>query len=247
VSRAARLGAAALLSALTGGEFAAAEMVTGQVYGLHTQRQVVLFRWELERDPTGRRWRSRYWTPDGQVAAEDEVIWDGATFAVYRYTRPPVGEAASVERRGDVLVYRQVVRGTARENQETFDDRVAVGPTVIPWVQRHWDRFGREPEITVRYAVPDQLRSFEFRLARVDGHPAAEAGTAVIKMSPSSPFVRLFVSPVYLVFREDGGAFRGMVGRLLPVYVRDGKARAVDGELVPDSAVELVRTGAQQR
>jgi hypothetical protein len=243
VSPATWLGAAVLLSAPAMGGLAAAETVTGRVYGLDTQRQVVLFRWEFERDPTGRRWRSWYWTPDGQVAAEDEVIWDGATFAVYRYMRPPVGETASVERRGDVLVYRQVLRGTARESQETFDDRVAVGPTVIPWVQRQWERFGKGREVTVRYAVPDQLRSFEFRLARVEGHPAAEPGTAVIKMWPSSPWLRLFVSPVYLVFREDGREFRGMVGRLLPLHVLDGKARAVDGEL----AVELRQTGARQR
>lgn len=41
------------------------------------------------------------------------------------------------------------------------------------------------------------------------------------------------------------GAFRGMIGRLLPVRVRDGRPRPVDGELIPDSAIDLFGIGTR--
>jgi hypothetical protein len=92
-------------------------------------------------------------------------------------------------------------------------------------------------ELTVRYAVLDQLRTFEFRLAMAHDHPRADR-EAVVKMWPASLVLRLFVSPVYLLFTRDGRAFRGMIGRLLPVTVQHGKVRPIDGELVLDAAAD---------
>jgi len=211
---------------------AGADTLSGRVYAPDARVGSVLFTWELERDPTTGHWRSAYRTLEGALAAEDEVRWDGDAFRSYRYARPPIGEVASVERRGGELLYRQVVKGAARERREPFDDRVTVGPTVIPWAQRHWDKLRAGQELTVRYAVLDQLRSFEFHLALTKEHPAAARGAAVVRMAPSNALLRLFVSPVYLVFSRDGRVFQEMIGRLLPVGVHGGKAHPIDGELV---------------
>ncbi len=214
---------------------ARADTLMGRIYAPDAKTGRVLFTWRLERDVTTGRWRSTYRTLAGTLAAEDEVAWDGDVFRTYRYTRPPIGEVASVERRGRELLYRQVVNGVARERREVFDERMTVGPTVIPWVQRHWEMLGAGRELTVRYAVLDQLRSFEFRLTLVEEHPAAGPGAAVVKMTPSSALLRLFVTPVYLLFSQDSGVFRGMIGRLLPVGVDGGRAHPIDGELVLQS------------
>jgi len=213
-------------------DLARADTLTGRIYAPDARTGNVLFTWELERDPTTGHWRSSYRTLAGTLAAEDEVVWDGDVFRSYCYTRPPIGEVASVERRGGELLYRQVVNGAARERREAFDDRVTVGPTVIPWAQRHWGRLRTGRELTVRYAVLDQLRSFEFRLTLVQEPLAVAQGAAVVKMAPSSALLRLFVSPVYLVFSQDGRVFRGMIGRLLPMGVQGGRAYPIDGELV---------------
>ncbi len=224
-----------LLVPLGASGLARADTLSGRVYAPDARVGSVLFTWELERDLTTGHWRSAYRTLEGTVAAEDEVLWDGDVFRSYRYTRPTIGEVASVERRGGELLYRQVVNGTARERREPFDDRVTVGPTVIPWAQRHWDKLRAGHELTVRYAVLDQLRSFEFHLALTKEHPATAQGAAVVKMSPSSALLRLFVSPVYLLFSRDGRVFKGMIGRLLPVGVHGGKPHPIDGELVVHS------------
>jgi hypothetical protein len=174
-------------------------------------------------------------TPAGDLTAADELLWDGENFRSYRYERLPAGETARVERYGEELFYEQHVNGVTRRNRERFDERVTVGPTVIPWAQRHWKELAAGRELTVRYAVRDQLRTFEFRLATAHDHPRADRET-VVKIWPASFMLRLFVSPVYLIFTWDGHAFRGMIGRLLPVTVQHGKVRPIDGELALDAA-----------
>lgn len=96
--------------------------------------------------------------------------------------------------------------------------------------------------------APKGLRTAEAasRLASEGPNTLSPSFRSTGRSAPSSPLFRLFVSPVYLVFRDDGRAFRGMLGRLLPVQLKDGKVRPVDGELVADSAVELLRNGLRQ-
>jgi hypothetical protein len=212
-----------------------ADVLTGRIYAIGAGERQALFTWQLERDAGGSSWRSFYRTPAGDLTAADELLWDGENFRSYRYERLPAGEPARVERHGEELFYEQHVNGVTRRNRERFDERVTVGPTVIPWAQRHWKELAAGRELIVRYAVRDQLRTFEFRLATAHDHPRAGRET-VVKMWPASFVLRLFVSPVYLIFTRDGHAFRGMIGRLLPVTVQHGKVRPIDGELALDAA-----------
>jgi hypothetical protein len=212
---------------------AEADVLTGRIYRLGESEGPPLFTWRLEREADGSSWRSLYRTPAGELAAADETVWQGGELQSYRYERPPLGESARLERQGDELAYEQRIGGVTRCNRERFDERVTVGPTVIPWAQRHWSDLMAGPERVIRYAVLDQLRSFEFQLAMAHDHPRADR-EAVIQMWPASLALRLFVSPVYLIFTRDGRVFRGMVGRLLPVAVHHGRPRAIDGQLVLD-------------
>jgi hypothetical protein len=221
-----------------------ADVLTGRIYLLGERGGQPLFTWQLERDVVGSTWRSSYRTPGGDLSAADELIWDGDMFKSYRYERPPAGEIARVDRQGQEVVYEQRVGGITRRNRERFDEQFTVGPTVIPWVQRQWNDVTAGRELTIRYAVLDQLRSFEFRLAMANDHPRADRET-VVKMWPASLVLRLFVSPVYLVFTRDGRVFHGMIGRLLPVVVHDGKPRPIDGHLVLDPSDRTSGRGGQ--
>jgi hypothetical protein len=53
-------------------------------------------------------------------------------------------------------------------------------------------------------------------------------------MTATSVFVRLFVSPGYIVLSQDGRRFRGLIGRLVPILMEGGQPRPVDGELAVD-------------
>jgi len=211
-----------------------AETLTGRVHRLGAGRGEGSLGWRLERDDAAGVWRSWYRAPGGDVVAEDEVVFEQGTLKRYRHHRPPIGETASVERRGSELVYTLARGGERWERRRRVEEPYAVGPTVVDHVLRHWPALARGEPLTVQYGVLDQMRSFEFRLVRDRGHPLNSAETAVVKMTASSAFVRLFVSPGYIVLSQDGRRFRGLIGRLVPILMEDGKPRPVDGELVVD-------------
>jgi hypothetical protein len=215
-------------------ECAGAEALTGRVHRLGVERSGVLLTWRLERGDAGGVWRSWYRTPDGGVVAEDEVVFEQGRVARYRHHRPTIGETASVERRGDELVYTLARGGELWERRRPVEEPYAVGPTVVDHVQRHWPALARGEQLTVHYGVLDQMRSFEFRLVRDRGHRLDSADAAVVKMTASSAVVRLFVSPAYIVLSQDGQHFLGLIGRLVPILMESGKPRPVDGELMVD-------------
>lgn len=210
------------------------ESRTGNLYEIGSERTRVFFRWTLTQTPEGRL-GSRFFTPEGQLAAEDELVLENGAFQSYSYVRPNIGEQARVERRGEQLVFTQTWRGETRRSEEEFSEEFLAGPLVVPYIQERWAALVQGQELRIRYGVPDQLRSFGFGLRMAPGHPETASGWAVV-MRAESFVVRLFVDPIYFFFSPDGQIFYGMKGRTLPVAVKGDEPQAVDAELVIDQA-----------
>ncbi len=186
----------------------------------------------MQRDDAGGRWISRYSNPAGSLTAEDEALWSGGEFQRYSYVRHAIGESSSVERHGPKLIYTRVLDGRKDQAEEEYSDDFAVGPTVILHILRNWKPLMSGEQLEIRYGVLDRLRSYGFELSRDAEHPRNSPRALVVRMRPSSAFVRLFVDPVYLVFSRDGQILRELIGRMLPME-RDGNGlRAIDGDLV---------------
>jgi Ni/Co efflux regulator RcnB len=70
--------------------------LAGTMFGLGSTSNTILYQWEMDRDDVGGRWASRYRTPEGQVAVEDEVLWSRGQFLRYSYVRRTINESSSV-------------------------------------------------------------------------------------------------------------------------------------------------------
>jgi peptidoglycan/LPS O-acetylase OafA/YrhL len=200
------------------------------LYEIGSHQSVVLFHWQLERDPL--HWRSQYRTPAGDLFAADDVAWDRGRFTRYEYQRPPVDEIARVERRDGKVIYTQVMSGRTRTAVEDDSANYTVGPTLIRYVQSEWSAVLAGQRLITRYGVPDQLRSFEFEIQRDYTHPESSHGDVVVRIRPHNPLLRWFVDPVYLVLTNDGQALHKLIGRVLPMERRKGKFHPFDAELV---------------
>ena len=226
--------ALAALELAAAGAVAAAETYSGRVHRLGAERVGAPLGWQLVRDDAAGVWRSWYRAPGGELVAEDEVVFERGALKRYRHHRPTIGETASVERQGSELVYTLARGGERWERRRPLEEPYTVGPTVVDHVQRHWAALSRGESLTVRYGVLDQMRAFDFRLVRDREHPSNSPDAAVVRMTASSAFVRLFVAPGYIVMSPDGRRFRGLIGRLVPILMEGGKPRPLDGELVVD-------------
>jgi fucose 4-O-acetylase-like acetyltransferase len=229
--KAKKLATAALLLLLLPTPSAHAETsLKATLYEIGSHQTVVLFQWELERDP--RHWRSQYRTPAGDLFAADDVAWERERFTRYEYKRPPVDETARVERRDGKVIYTQVMGGRTRTAVEDDSLNYTVGPTLIRYVQSEWPSVLAGRRLITRYGVPDMLRSFEFEIQRDYSRPESSQGDVVVRIRPRNPFLRWFVDPVYLVLTNDGQALHKLIGRVLPMERRKGKFHPFDAEMV---------------
>jgi hypothetical protein len=222
-------GAALVLVLMPATQAHADESLKATLYEIGSHQTVVLFHWQLARDPL--HWRSQYRTPAGDLFAADDVAWEHDRFTRYEYQRPPVDETARVERRDGKVIYTQVMGGRTRTAVEDDSSNYTVGPTLIRYVQSEWPSVLAGRRLITRYGVPDQLRSFEFEIQRDYSRPESNQDV-VVRIRPRNPFLRWFVDPVYLVLTNDGQALHKLIGRVLPMERRKGKFHPFDAEMV---------------
>ncbi|HVZ31757.1 MAG TPA: hypothetical protein VG963_04985 [Polyangiaceae bacterium] len=228
------LGGAALFSAPRLESASGAQRMAGAIYARGSAHTALLYRWEADLDNASGRWRSRYRTPDGALALEDEVVWKGPEFQRYSYVRQNTGESCSVERVGNKIVYTRVFGNAASERaEEDFEPNFMVGPTVLPYIQRHWAELMQGKGLRIRYGVPERLQSYGFEITVDRDHPhQTEPDAVVLRMRATSLFVRMAVDPMYMLWSKDGHILYEMSGRMMPVANQNGGTHHVDGDLV---------------
>ncbi len=186
--------------------------------GLGDRKGQLLYRWSLQFSMADTvRWKSSFVQPDGTLAADDELFLHRGAFRGYRYVRWTSGERSEVWVRGDKVVFRQQMPGgDRREREEPLAEGFVTGPYVALYLVKHWDAVVRGDTLKIRFGVPDQLRSFAFRVRRDRSREGDRGQVIVARMSPSSALLRWFIEPIYFRFTPQG-ALLGIEGRTLPV------------------------------
>ena len=137
--------------------------LAGRYYRLGSGRRELLGRWKMSLADSV--WTSRYVSVDDSVAVEDTLRWDGDRIAAYSYGRHVSAERSRVVRRGDLLEYTMELRGKRNTTQRSADSLFLVGPTVVPFVQGHWEELVAGRDLLFHYGVLDQRRAFRFEIA----------------------------------------------------------------------------------
>lgn len=209
-----------------------ADVLTGVLYEIGSQRKTVLYHWEMSLTPQRLPWKSIYRTPDGKIAAWDKVIWEAGRFREYRYERKPINESGRVILEKNTLRYRHAFKGSMKTATEEFSENYFTGPLVILHIQKNWNRLVDGEKEVVRYGVIDQKGSFEFSIVYDPSHALNDSRHLVFKMEAKSFFVRLFTKPIYFVYQRSGREISGIIGRMLPVGVGVKGMFPIDAELV---------------
>jgi hypothetical protein len=201
----------------------------GTLYKLGSNRQEKLYTWDMKICPNV--WTSNYYRLDGKLAVQDTTRFNGQRFAEYSYVRYTIGEKASVKVKGRQLEFKHERDGETQSETLTTSDVFLTGPAVFAFIQQHLKELQGGAEFEFKYGVLDRLDYFTFELSR-DGKAGGE--TSRIKISATSLFVRMAVSPIYVTLSKDG-KFRGITGRSI-VIEKDGKQfRPIDADLVVES------------
>ncbi len=223
------------LSGLSCAQAGGDKVASGTLYGIGERQGNLLYRWSLQYVKGNREhWLSHYVDAGGAIAAEDELFMKDGKFAEYRYMRHTTGERADVRIEGDKIIYEQEWDRTMKHSVEKMSANFVTGPYLFVYIQKNWNSLVRGEPLTIRFGVPDLLRSYEFRLSRDKQEEKArnkDKETVIIKMAAAGFFVKFFVDPILLEFAESEDIPRRIIGRTLPVEKHGQKVVFIDGDL----------------
>lgn len=211
------------------------KVASGTMYGIGERQGTLLYRWSLQYVKGNKEhWLSQYVDSSGAVAAEDELFMKDGNFKEYRYVRHTTGERADVRAEGDKIIYDQEWGRKAKHSVEKLSANFVTGPYLFVYIQKNWNSLVRGEPLTIRFGVPDLLRSYEFRLSRDKQEEKArnkDKETVIIKVAAAGFFVRFFVDPILLEFAESERVPRRIIGRTLPVEKHGQRVVFIDGDL----------------
>ena len=205
------------------------QIYEGRVYALDG-RTVPLFAYERWVRPEGRTLTSTHITRDATGAVV--VVQSASHSRSYELQRADLlhdqsGVTASVVIAGGEATYTVDDGVRITTSRETVRDPVVAGPTMFGFILAHWDALNQGASLPIRFAVLERGQSLGFVLSRV----GASEGRTVIRMTPSSPLVRLAVSPTYFQFDSRTRQILEYTGRVPPFERQGDRLAALDARV----------------
>jgi hypothetical protein len=185
--------------------------VQARIYDTEPPSDTPLYSYEIVKSREGRvdTWNARFIGSDGKpFGIETTTLEEGQLFR-YFLEQPPLGESAEVRKVPQGVIFRYLKNGQWKENFEKTSELVIVGPQLVEVLLANWDKIVSGKSLSLRFAVPDRLETIGFRIS----FEKTENGVSIFHFSPSSFFIRQFVSPLVLRFDHPQRKLLTMRGR----------------------------------
>lgn len=172
--------------------------------------------------------RAVFKTLDGQVMTEEKMDTVAGKLVRYDMGQKQIKQQAWIEVKGGKVTFNLKKEGKPNY-PSTIDEpeNFMIGLEIVPFIQKHWDSLLKGEEKTIRLGVWHRQEAIRFDLTKVEG----KAGELVIKMSPSSMFIRALVDPIFFDFDLKTKDLNSYRGRAVPKINRDGKFEDFDGKV----------------
>lgn len=174
----------------------------------------------------------RFTTPDGSEAARETAVLRRGRLVRSELVQRQTGETGVVELSGTRATFRWGPTGAATETvTEDVSSQLVVTPAMLPSVvTTNWARLASGESLGIRLVAFSRKETVGFTVTR-SKEPVA-GGSVMVKVVPTSPFIRILVDPLLLTFDATGEHLRRYVGRTA-LKRRDGSSwKDFDGETV---------------
>lgn len=219
--------------------------LTGTIYSSDPENKQVLFKFKREATRSGSRLQvvRQYSYPDGKLAAEERVEYDGNDLVSFELKELQVGADgwARLDRTsapGTIrFEYATDTRpnSVAKKSSESLQPDTLVGDMVGPFLARHWDELVTGRDVKCRYIAVARRETVGFTFTKTSettsgGHPAI-----VVKMAPTSRIIRAIVDPLFFTIQtESPHHITQYAGRTTPKLKVGSKWKDLDALTVFD-------------
>lgn len=207
---------------------------TAKVFDLKDKKKL-MFTYKQNTEVNGDRHIAHrpYFDLSGTLVAEEtvETVKNGEQekLVSYKLSQKQIGAEGLIELKGPKAVFSYSKDGSTKTAEESVGDDFVIGPTITPFLQRHWSAILKGEKIKARWGVPDRRETvgfeyFKDREETIDGKKAI-----VVKMKPSSFLIAALVNPLYFFMTADGSRLLEVHGRTQLKVKEDGSLKDFDG------------------
>jgi hypothetical protein len=216
------------------------EVLIGKIYRQGSNLQHLLFNFRRTAGRSGNEiYVTRTYTyPGGRTAAIEKATYRDGRLVSYRLMDRQIDAHGQAEIHGDAwkgrgrISFRYVKNGETYTNFEDLEASTVVNDDIVPYMLAHWDELMQGKEVYLRYIVIPRTQTVGFNLVKANEATWKGKPTAIIKMVPSSFFVRLVVDPVFFTVEKDSHHVVKYAGRVTPKIKENGEWKDLDAVMV---------------
>ena len=165
------LGATTLLVSLLVSQSLWAVNFTAQVFELRADPAKDSPIYKVKHDETvsgdDLKFHNVYSSDAGKEALIEDVELKGTDVVSYHVNHKQVGEEGNIEVKDKKILFTYKTKDhDAKTAEENYVDNLVIGPSVVPYLQKHWAQIKAGEKISVRLAVPDRRETIGFDLLK---------------------------------------------------------------------------------
>lgn len=162
----------------------------------------------------------------GDTLTEEKVEYNKGEFVRYDMDQKQLKQKAWIEVSAKEVTFN--LKKFRKKNYPITEKRKShfiIGLQVVPIVLKNWDRLMAKESVEVRLGVWHRQESIGFELSQ----EKVSDGQLVVKMNPTSMFIRAVVNPIYFHFDSKTKDLISYVGRVTPKEKRGRDYYDYDG------------------
>ena len=195
-------------------------VATGQVFDKEGKEQK--FSYERFQKAEGSKVfdRAVYKDMDGKELTIETMETDGGKLIKYEIEQKQLKQKAWIEVATDKVTFNlKKYRKKNYPKTEDLPNNFIVGLQIVPTIKKNWDKLMKGDELEIKLGVWHRQEAITFDLSK----EKAEGNDFVVKMNPSSMFIRAVVDPIFFTFDKNTKNLTSYKGRTTP-KVKKGKS-----------------------
>lgn len=226
-------------------EVAGPARFTGTLYAIGSHRQKMLYRFvrTAQRIGSAVRVQRQFTTPDGTVAAVENVFYESNQLVSYSLKEFQANLSGSIEIGPDPAQTGQsrIRIGYAKTlvppqgDWQPLAANTLIDDDLYPFLLGHWDALMRGEPVKFRFVSIEWQRTFNFRLVKTGENVVAGQTCEQIAMKPVGFFLSQVVNPlIFTVEKAPPHLMLSYLGRTTPRVQQGGAWKYLDAETVFD-------------
>ncbi len=188
--------------------------LTGSIYSRGSDTEKLLFKFQRKATRSGNKLNVQrdYTYPDGRLAAQESVVYEGNDLVFYELKETQIGAegtakiqpASATRSKGSIeFEYAKETGARPKKDSETLAENVLINDMVGPFLASNWDNLVRGRKVNCRYIVVPRAETVGFTFVKHSESKWHGRDVLIVKMEVTSRLLSVLVDPLFFHDGEE--------------------------------------------